>query len=137
MDAAEAQQRFVDSRHAVLATKRSDGGVDLVPVTFVVDGDSVFTLIDHKPKTTTALRRLRNISHDARVTLLAECYDDSDWSRLWWVRARGVASVVVDGPVRDAAAQLIAKKYAQYRHNEPTGAAISIEVAQWSGWSAR
>ena len=120
-----------------MATKRSDGGVDLVPVTFVVDGDTVFTLVDHKPKTTTSLRRLRNIANDSRVTLLAEHYDDSDWSRLWWVRVKGVASVVPDGPTRDAAAKLIAKKYEQYRGNEPTGAAILIEVAQWSGWSAQ
>ena len=62
----------------MLATRRADGTTDLVPVTFAVDGDRIVTTVDHKPKTTMALRRLRNVTEDPHVTLLADGLNQID-----------------------------------------------------------
>lgn len=121
-------------RVARLATVSGDGTPHLVPVTFAVDGDRVMTAIDHKPKTTTDLRRLRDIRENARVCVLADHYDD-DWTRLWWVRADGEATVLDTGAVRAAAITALAGRYSQYRERAPEGPVILIEVTRWSGWS--
>ena len=85
---AEARGRFAAARVARLATADATGQPHLVPVTFAVAGDMVYTAVDAKPKRTTALRRLANVAANPRVSLLVDHYDD-DWSRLWWVRADG------------------------------------------------
>jgi PPOX class probable F420-dependent enzyme len=136
MEADEARRRFGEARRAILATTRLDGTVDLVPVTFAVDGDTIFTAVDHKPKTTSALRRLRNVAANPGVTLLAEEYNDADWSALWWVRAKGSAVVISEGEDRDAAAELIGRRYEQYDNNWPAGPAIVATISEWVGWSA-
>ena len=59
-----------------------------MPVTFAVLGDIIVIAIDHKPKRSMNLKRLRNIADNPRVSLLVDRYDD-DWSQLWWVRADG------------------------------------------------
>jgi hypothetical protein len=43
-----------------------------VVVTFAVDGDTIYTAVDQKPKSTTALRRLRNVGENPVVTMLAD-----------------------------------------------------------------
>ena len=80
---------------ARLATAGADGQPYLVPVTFAVDDDLIYITVDHKPKTTTKLKRLRNIRENPRVALLADHYAD-DWDQLWWVRVDGWASIVED-----------------------------------------
>ena len=54
------------------------------------------TAIDGKPKKRTTLARIENIARDPRVTLLAHLYEE-DWSKLWWVRVDGTASIEEDG----------------------------------------
>jgi len=136
VDVDEARRRFGSARRVVLATQRGDGSVDVVPVTFALVDDTIYSLVDHKPKTTRDLQRLRNVRRDANVTLLADQYDDADWSALWWVRAKGEARVVDEGPERDAIATVVAARYGQYDDNEPMGPAVVVDVAQWLGWSA-
>src|SRR5699024_10418683 len=116
-----ARDRFVRARVARLATTRADGAPHAVPVAFalVTDDagrDEVWTVVDSKPKTTRALRRLANIAAEPRVCLLVDHYDD-DWSRLWWVRADGRASVLVDleGPEPQRGLAALATKYSQYQ----------------------
>lgn len=135
MDEPEARRRFAAARRGVLATSRSDGGADLVPVTFALDGDRLVTLVDHKPKSTQRLQRLANVERSPMVTLLVDHYDD-DWDQLWWVRVHGTARVVDEGPERDRAAAQIGRRYAQYEDREPTGPAIIVDVARWVWWSA-
>jgi PPOX class probable F420-dependent enzyme len=96
---------------------------------------TVVTAVDHKPKSTTRLRRLDDIVREPRVTLLADEYDD-DWSHLWWARAEGLAQVVEPGsPDHAAAVRALAARYPQYREQPPAGPAIVIGVTRWSGWS--
>ena len=58
MTPAEARERFAAARVARLATADAGGRPHLVPVVFAVDGERIYTVVDAKPKRTTALRRL-------------------------------------------------------------------------------
>lgn len=133
MDAGAARQRFAGARVARLATVSRPP--HLVPVTFAVDGDTVYTAVDAKPKRSRRLRRLANIEADPAVALLADHYSD-DWDELWWVRADGEAEVVHDPVVVDRAGRLLAARYSQYCDAPPEGPVIVITVSTWRGWSA-
>ena len=109
------------------------GGPHLVPIVFALDGDTIVTAIDHKPKRTQRLQRVLNIERDARVVALADHYDES-WDRLWWVRADGAASILRSGTDHVAAVDLLVSKYAQYGARRPDGPVIAISVTRWSGW---
>jgi len=127
-----AVTRFAEARVARLATVGETGAPHLVPIVFAVAGDVIHTAVDAKPKRHTRLRRLANIAHEPRVSVLADHYDE-DWTLLWWVRADGVARVA--GASADALAALTAK-YPQYRATPPPGPFLRIEVRRWSAWSA-
>jgi PPOX class probable F420-dependent enzyme len=133
---AEARQRMAAARVARLATAGDDRQPHLVPVTFAVDGDQIYIAIDHKPKTTTNLRRLRNIRENPRVTILADHYAE-DWDTLWWVRADGNASIVEDDGQRARPLDILAAKYEQYRQIRPAGPVIVIDAGRWTGWKAK
>jgi PPOX class probable F420-dependent enzyme len=131
----EARRRLGAARVARLATVGGPGSPHLVPVTFAVAGDRIYTAVDAKPKTTRDLRRLRNIRENPMVAVLADHYDE-DWSRLWWVRADGRASILdapddMAGPIR-----LLAERYPQYRHSAPAGPVIRVVVDHWAAWAA-
>jgi PPOX class probable F420-dependent enzyme len=120
---------------ARLATVAATGDPHLVPIVFVLLGDTVWSAVDHKPKTTPRLQRLDNIVAHPRVSLLVDHYDD-DWSELWWVRADGTATVEApDTPAAVTALEGLAAKYPQYRADQPAGPMIRIEVDRWAQWS--
>ncbi|MET8677624.1 TIGR03668 family PPOX class F420-dependent oxidoreductase [Streptomyces sp. NPDC004647] len=134
LDPAEARRRFAAARVARLATASGGGVPHLVPVTFVLDGDTVYFAVDHKPKSTWQLRRLRNIRENDHVALLADHYSD-DWSALWWVRADGTAELVEDDARRARSVAGLQARYAQYRGRPPQGPVVAVTVNRWSGWS--
>ena len=118
-----------------LATIDSEGRPHLVPLCFVLEGDRLYSAVDEKPKRTKRLKRLENIRLHPTVAVLVDHYDE-DWRRLWWVRLRGEARVLEDGPERDAALALLLDKYEQYRAEPPTGPVIAVEIREWREWSA-
>lgn len=135
MDIDEARRRFATGRVARLATVRPDGAPHLVPVTFAVDGDTIYTAVDAKPKRTTRLQRIENLRAHPRCTLLVDRYDD-DWSRLWWVRADGVAGVIDAPAASHPGLALLTDRYAPYARTPPDGPLIVVTVTRWNGWSA-
>jgi PPOX class probable F420-dependent enzyme len=120
---------------ARLATVGPDGRPHLVPCCFAVDGDVAYSVVDHKPKRSAALRRLDNIRVQPAVSLLVDHYEE-DWTALWWVRFDGTARIVEDGPEHAAAIALLCAKYPQYRATPPSGAVVAIDVAACRAWSA-
>jgi PPOX class probable F420-dependent enzyme len=135
--ADEARSRLATARVARLATIGAQGAPHLVPITFAAVGDRIVTAVDHKPKRTTDLSRLRNLRARPRVCVLADHYEDR-WERLWWVRADGVARIIDagdDAGEHAAALDLLAARYPQYRLHRPAGAVISVSVERWSGWA--
>lgn len=125
---------FTSQPVARLATV-GPGGPRIVPITFTLVADRIVTAIDDKPKTTTRLRRLTDIANNPRVAVLVDHYED-DWTRLWWVRADGVAEVLTAGTAFEAGLDQLAAKYPHYRESRPTGPVIAVTVTQWSGWEA-
>jgi len=118
-----------------LATVDERGVPHLIPVTFAIDRGTLYTAVDHKPKTSRDLKRLANIRANPHVTLLADHYED-DWSALWWVRLDGHARVI-DSPQEMAAPiGLLAERYDQYRERPPEGPVIAVTIDGWTGWSA-
>lgn len=130
----ECRGRFAEARVARLATVGADGAPHLVPIVFAVTGQRIVTAVDAKPKSTTALRRLANIAANPSVAVLVDHYDE-DWTRLWWVRADGRATVVEGNEATDGLTALTAR-YRQYDTEPPPGPVIAIDVERWSGWSA-
>ena len=103
---SQAERRFLESRRvAYLATADARGAPHVVPVCFAVAESGIYITIDEKPKRVAAraLKRLRNIAENPQVALVADRYDDRDWSRLGWVMVRGRAEVLEAGPEHDAA----------------------------------
>ena len=121
------------ARVARLATHNPSGAIDLVPITFALVDDRIVTAVDHKPKRTTNLQRLRNIRSNRVVTVLIDRYSE-DWSELWWIRLRGAAEVI-DAPTADDVEPLVAK-YEHYRERPPSGPMIVIRVSDVAAWSA-
>ncbi len=128
----QARARFERARAARLATADQRGQPHLVPVTFALRGDEIAVAIDHKPKDTARLKRLRNIEENSRVSLLADHYED-DWTQLWWVRVDGDAGITEAG-TRPELVDALAEKYPQYRRNRPDRALIVIGARRWNGW---
>jgi PPOX class probable F420-dependent enzyme len=120
-----------------MATVTEDGRPHLVPVTFAAEGNSIYTAVDAKPKSTTAggLQRLRNIRANPRVAVLADHYS-GDWTSLWWVRADGRAAILEDPQQMAAPIALLTARYPQYRDLRPAGPVIAIRVERWTGWAA-
>ena len=125
------------ARVARLATVTPNRQPHVVPICFTLHNDSIFSVIDFKPKTTIDLARLENVRANPNVSLVVDRYDDEMWNRLWWVRVDGVARVIESGVEHTTAIQLLRAKYPQYAQNRPTGAVIAIECRRWTGWSAR
>lgn len=136
MTPQEARQRFVEARIAHLATSDQAGVPHLVPFVFALAGNTLVSAVDHKPKRSTALRRLENIAENPSVAALVDSYDD-DWSRLWWARADGVARLLDPGSCEaHSALEHLVARYDQYRDRPPEGPVIAIDVHCWSGWEA-
>jgi len=140
MTQESAHGRFARARVARLATVSARGEPHLVPVTFAViarpvDGTAMIVFaIDHKAKTTVALRRLDNIAANPQVAFLADSYSE-DWEQLWWVRADADAGILA-GELRQRALTALATKYVQYEQNPPDGVVVGAAVSRWTGWQA-
>jgi len=117
-----------------MATVDARGRPHLVPIVFALAHETVYSVVDAKPKRTTELRRLQNVRSNPRVSLLVDHYDDDDWDALWWVRADGAARVLdIVEPEARSAVELLIERYPQQR---AAGPVLAIDVERWSGWSA-
>ena len=135
MDGPTARQHLLEARVARLATIDPRGKPHLVPVTFAVEGDTIYFAVDAKPKRTTDLQRLRNIAANASVCMLVDHYDE-DWSHLWWVRVDGTARILEDAMQAGHGLDLLAARYQQYQRARPHGAVVAISIDRISGWAA-
>jgi PPOX class probable F420-dependent enzyme len=127
------RRRVADARVGRLATVTASGLPHIVPCCFVLDGDTVFSAVDHKPKSTFELVRLDNLRSTEVASLLVDHYEE-DWATLWWVRIDGRGRVAEAGEDRERALGLLAAKYEQYRARIPAGPVVVIEVTTWRAW---
>jgi PPOX class probable F420-dependent enzyme len=128
-------ERLTSARVARLATIDPDGRPHLVPIVFALDGDTLYSAVDRKPKRSRTLRRIENARVRPDVTILVDHYEE-DWSRLWWVRLRGRARVLDEGEEREHALALLQQKYPQYRDDPPDGPVLAVDVTDVRDWTA-
>jgi PPOX class probable F420-dependent enzyme len=133
--AAEARERFAAARVARLATADAARQPHLVPVVFVLAGETVYSAVDAKPKRSLSLRRLENVRENPKVALLVDHYDDSDWQALWWARADGRGRVL--DAAESEAARAVALLSERYPQQRALGDVLAVDVKHWSGWAAR
>jgi len=129
------RQLLARAQVARLATILPDGRPHIVPITFALDGDAIVTAVDHKPKTTANLQRLKNIEAHPVASVIVDHYED-DWSRLWWIRGDGEARITFEGGDHADAIGLLADKYEPYRNRPPRGPVIAVAITRWTSWSS-
>ena len=109
-------RELVDSLDvARLATLEPSGQPHVVPICFVVVADSLYSVVDQKPKRSPlALTRFRNLAHNPLATVIADRYA-ADWTKLAWAMLAGRAGVLDDDREYASALARLEAKYPQYR----------------------
>jgi PPOX class probable F420-dependent enzyme len=129
-----ARELLDRERVARLAYLDREGRPRVLPVTFAVGGDSVWSAIDEKPKRVAEPARVGALRQRPEAALVVDVYDD-DWSRLAWVQLLGRVEVVPIADDPDAVAALGAK-YGQYAERTPPGPLLRLRVDSALEWRA-
>ena len=95
----------------------------------------ICTAVDHKAKSGTSLKRLRNVGENPQVTTLADEYSDN-WDTLWVGSGRRAGGDPDRGAADGGAVAAAGERYRQYRKAPPTGPVLAVTVERWSGWAA-
>jgi PPOX class probable F420-dependent enzyme len=127
---------LVGSRVGRLGLLDDDGAPRVLPVTYAVNGESLVTAVDQKPKRRTgeALARVRWLRARPAAALTVDHYDD-DWSALAWVQVLGIVRVVDVASAPEAMASL-AERYEPYRADPPAGPVLVLEPDRLLWWHA-
>jgi PPOX class probable F420-dependent enzyme len=136
IDPKEMRLRVGESRVARLGTVGPDGRPHLVPCVFVLEGDTIYTPIDHKPKRTRRLQRLKNIEANPAATMLVDYYAE-EWDECWWVSAQGRARILEGGDDFERARGLLIARYRQYSDPAQIHPIIAIHIDKWVGWQGK
>lgn len=131
------QRRFLaGQRVARLATADAGGHPHVIPICFVVDGDTVYFTIDEKPKRKSGvpLKRIANIRENPCVAIVVDRYEE-DWSRLGWVMVQGHAEVLDSGDEHDRAQASLKTRYRQLAGMRIEGLpVVAIRIARAASW---
>jgi PPOX class probable F420-dependent enzyme len=137
-----ARKLLAAERVARLAYLDGDDRPRVLPVTFAVAGDAVWSAIDDKPKRPGEPARVGYLRRRPEAALLIDVYDD-DWSRLAWVQLLGRVEVVpieapeAAGALEPAAAlAALTAKYDQYAERTPRGPLLRLAVTRAMHWRA-
>jgi PPOX class probable F420-dependent enzyme len=134
---SEGERQFLDQRRvAYLATADGRAVPHVVPVCFVVSGETLYITIDEKPKQqpATALRRLRNIGENPAVSIVVDRYDE-DWTQLGWVMLHGHAEILSDGMEHDTAQALLRSRYRQLEAMQiAQHPVIAVRIERATSW---
>jgi PPOX class probable F420-dependent enzyme len=106
----------------------------VLPVTYAVLGDSVWSAIDDKPKRASEPARLRYLRRRPEAALCVDRYSD-DWSRLAWVQLLGRIDILPAGE-STAALEALSARYEAYRDRTPPGPLLRLSVERALSWRA-
>ena len=129
-----ARELLAAERVARLAFSDDRDRPRVLPVTFAVAGEAVWSAIDYKPKRSARPARLRYLDRRPDAALLVDVYDD-DWTRLAWVQLLGRVDVLPIDSSPEATAAL-AGKYEQYASRTPPGPLLRLTVDRALHWRA-
>ena len=135
-----SQDMFLRSaRSGHLATSDNKGRPHVIPFCYVFDGESIYSVLDGKPKTSPLrqLRRVRNILENPHVSVVIDHYEE-DWSRLHFVLISGEARLLETGDEWLSAIVLLRDKYPQYQHMDlDESPVIKINPITYFPWSSQ
>jgi len=106
----------------------------VLPVTFAVFEDALWSAIDRKPKRSAEPARVRRLRRRPQAALLVDVYRD-DWTRLAWVELRGAVAVLEASDAGEAL-EALAAKYVQYRAEPPPGPLLRLAAETVTCWRA-
>ena len=130
-----------DGRVGRLGTADPTGQPLVVPICYAWDGAALFSALDAKPKSrpVDALKRIRNIRENAKVSVVIDRYDEN-WSELRYVIIQGEARLLTGGDEFARGADLLLAKYPQYRAmglGRDAGLMIVVEPSKVTHWELR
>ena len=130
-----------DGRVGRLGTADPTGQPLVVPICYAWDGAALFSALDAKPKSrpVDALKRIRNIRENAKVSVVIDRYDE-DWSELRYVIIQGEARLLTGGDEFTRGVDLLLAKYPQYRAmglGRDEGLMIVVEPSKVTHWELR
>jgi PPOX class probable F420-dependent enzyme len=137
LDWSSRIQAFVQGhRVARLATVDSAGRPLVLPICYVLAGETLYSPIDAKPKRVPVqqLKRLQNIQGNPHVALVIDDYSE-DWTQLAHVIMHGTADILTSGPAFEQAIAALRQKYPQYQcmpiQDNPMIAVQLTRVVSW------
>ena len=129
-----AQELLASERVARLAFVDDRDRPRVLPVTYAVEGDAVWSAIDEKPKRAAEPARVKYLRRRPGAALCVDRYSD-DWSRLAWVQLLGRVEIV---PADEfpSALDALAARYEPYRERTPPGPLLRLSVERALSWRA-
>ncbi|HUO05067.1 MAG TPA: TIGR03668 family PPOX class F420-dependent oxidoreductase [Candidatus Binataceae bacterium] len=129
------------ARVAHLATADRKGTPHNVPLCYCFIGESIYFVIDNKPKRAPAmaLKRMRNIAENPRVAVVIDHYEE-DWTKLAYVLIAGAARIVRNTKEYARAMRRLRAKYPQYRAmnlRRDINPVVRIDPKRVHVWGAR
>jgi PPOX class probable F420-dependent enzyme len=139
LDWSPGIQAFVQAHRVARMATVDDAGRPLVlPVCYIVAGETLYSPIDAKPKRVPVqrLKRLRNIQENPHVALVIDDYSD-DWTQLAYVILHGTADILTGGSAFTQAVAALRDKYQQY-HQMPihVNPMIAVHLTHIVSWGA-
>jgi PPOX class probable F420-dependent enzyme len=129
-----ARALLEEERVGRLGLLDEESGPRVLPVTFALAEDRIWSAIDRKPKRPGEPARLRFLRRDPRAALTVDRYSD-DWGELAWVQVLGSMRIlgVAEG---EAGLEALRVKYRQYREEAPPGPLLALEPRRYLWWRA-
>ena len=106
----------------------------VLPITFALWEDAVWSAIDQKPKRAKEPARLRFLRRDPRAALTVDRYSD-DWEELAWVQVLGRIEIV-EVDEGGAGLDALRAKYEPYRNESPPGPLLALQPERYLWWRA-
>ena len=123
----EARARFADASVAHLATVGADGAPHIVPITFAVAGDVIYTATDAKPKRGGVAAPVRERRGQPAGLACLSTPTTPTGLACGGLGRTDAASIVADGAELELALLALRARYSQYATVALTGPAMVIE----------
>ena len=112
-----------------------EGRPRVLPVTYAIHEQAVWSAVDNKPKSSKGeLARVRWLRERPSAALTVDRYRE-DWSQLRWVQLLGTVSIL-DGPPSGAVLEALTRRYPPYREEPPPGPLLKLLPQRALCWRA-
>jgi PPOX class probable F420-dependent enzyme len=124
------------ARVARLGLLDEEGHPRVLPITFALAADRIWSALDEKPKRVPAkeLARVRFLRRNPHAAITVDRYSD-DWEELAWVQVLGPVSIVETGE-GTAGLESLTAKYGPYRESPPPGPLLALDPERCLYWRA-